>query len=170
MNGLPVSRNVGDGQKAADQKFCFSCGSVLHFSAPHCPKCGAVQPPGAWGAFPGVPNRNEPASSSATLPNHAFCRGCGARIHESALSCPKCGAAQKRQVADSVGGGAERVTAAMLAIFLGGVGLHKFYLGKWGQGLVCLIFCWTFIPAVIGIIEGILYLAMSEGEFSRRYS
>ena len=52
--------------------------------------------------------------------------------------------------------------AAMLAIFLGGIGLHKFYLGKSLQGAVYLVFCWTFVPAEIGFFEGIGLLLMSE--------
>jgi TM2 domain-containing membrane protein YozV len=32
-----------------------------------------------------------------------------------------------------------------------------------------LIFCWTFIPALVGFIEGIIYLATSEQEFERKY-
>ena len=54
-------------------------------------------------------------------------------------------------------------------ILLGGFGIHEFYLGKIGQGILYLLFCWTFIPAVIGFIEGILYLAMTDQEFNRKY-
>ena len=51
-----------------------------------------------------------------------------------------------------------RVAAAILAIFLGDLGIHKFYMGKIGQGILYLVFCWTGIPAIVGIIEGIIYL------------
>lgn len=40
-----------------------------------------------------------------------------------------------------------------LCLFLGGVGIHKFYAGKWGQGLLYVVFCWTYIPAVIALID-----------------
>ncbi|GAB4156523.1 MAG: TM2 domain-containing protein [Candidatus Promineifilaceae bacterium] len=62
-----------------------------------------------------------------------------------------------------------RVTAGLLAILLGGLGIHKFYLGQSGQGVLYLLFCWTFVPALIGFIEGIIYLSMSEAEFQNKY-
>lgn len=61
--------------------------------------------------------------------------------------------------------GKSRSTAAVLAILLGGFGIHKFYLGAWGWGLIYLLFCWTYIPAVIGLIEGIRYLVLSDADF-----
>lgn len=62
-----------------------------------------------------------------------------------------------------------RMTVVVLAIFLGGLGAHQFYLGKTGLGILYLIFCWTWIPAIIGLIEGIMYLCMSDYEFNRKY-
>jgi TM2 domain-containing membrane protein YozV len=44
-------------------------------------------------------------------------------------------------------------TAVLLAIFLGGLGAHKFYLNQVGLGVLYLLFCWTGIPAIIGVIE-----------------
>lgn len=58
-----------------------------------------------------------------------------------------------------------KMAAGLLAIFLGGLGVHKFYLGKIGAGIVYLCFCWTWIPAVVGLIEGILYLCSSDENF-----
>ena len=55
-----------------------------------------------------------------------------------------------------------KLAAALLAIFLGGLGIHKFYLRKVGMGILYLIFCWTGIPAIIGFIEGIYYLCISD--------
>ena len=40
-----------------------------------------------------------------------------------------------------------------LCLFLGGIGAHKFYAGKWFQGLLYLAFCWTGIPVVIALID-----------------
>ncbi|MBA2660897.1 MAG: NINE protein [Bradymonadaceae bacterium] len=61
-------------------------------------------------------------------------------------------------------------TAALLAFLLGGFGVHKFYLGQSGQGVMYVLFCWTFIPAVIALIETFVYLMMSEQEFNKRYN
>jgi len=94
-----------------------------------------------------------------------FCRGCGKEIHESAKACPHCGATQST----SVQGSKSRISAALLAFFLGGFGVHKFYLGKIGQGFLYLIFFWTFVPAFIAFIEFILYLCQSDEDFARKY-
>ena len=44
-------------------------------------------------------------------------------------------------------------TGILLAVFLGFAGAHWFYLGKTGRGFLYLIFCWTGIPSIIGIID-----------------
>ena len=43
--------------------------------------------------------------------------------------------------------------AVVLALFLGGVGAHRFYLGETGIGIIYLLFVWTFIPAIIAFFE-----------------
>lgn len=48
-----------------------------------------------------------------------------------------------------------KLTYVLLAFFLGGVGIHKFYTGKTMQGILYLVFCWTGIPAIIALFEGI---------------
>lgn len=45
-----------------------------------------------------------------------------------------------------------------LAFFLGGLGAHKFYVKKNKNALLYLLFCWTGIPGVIGMVEGVLTL------------
>jgi TM2 domain-containing membrane protein YozV len=63
-----------------------------------------------------------------------------------------------------------KIIAGVLAILLGGLGVHKFYLGNLGQGIIYLLFCWTGIPGIIGLIEGILYLVKTDEEFDRLYN
>jgi hypothetical protein len=58
--------------------------------------------------------------------------------------------------------------AIVLALLLGGLGLHKFYLGKPVQGILYLVFCWTFIPAVLGIIDAVVYACSSDVIFRDR--
>lgn len=108
-------------QKAADEKFCSDCGSVIKAKAEICPKCGIRQ-------------RAAPFDFTAVAPN-----------------------------------GKSRLAAALFALFLGGFGIHKFYLGNIGWGIVYLLFFWTFIPSIVGFIEGILLLVMSESDFNDKY-
>ena len=63
-----------------------------------------------------------------------------------------------------------RTTAAILAFFLGGIGVHKFYLGRTAAGVLYLIFCWTAIPAVIAFVEFIIFLTMSDEAFNLKYN
>jgi len=44
-------------------------------------------------------------------------------------------------------------TSMLLALFLGGLGAHKFYLNQPGVGILFLLFSWTTIPGIIGVIE-----------------
>lgn len=41
----------------------------------------------------------------------------------------------------------------LLALFLGGIGAHDFYVGKTVKGLIKLAFCWTGIPSIIALFN-----------------
>lgn len=94
-----------------------------------------------------------------------YCHNCGGQIDAKAEICPKCGV---RQVALAPGR-KSRAAAVLLALFLGGVGAHKFYLGRIGWGVVYLLFFWTFIPALAAFIEMIIYITMSDADFAAKY-
>jgi TM2 domain-containing membrane protein YozV len=47
----------------------------------------------------------------------------------------------------------DRTTALLLALFLGGLGAHHYYLGRVGLGILCTVFFWTFIPAIVALVE-----------------
>lgn len=51
-----------------------------------------------------------------------------------------------------------KVAYCLLALFLGGIGIHKFYAGKTVAGILYILFCWTFIPAIIAFFEFIIGL------------
>ncbi len=93
----------------------------------------------------------------------AFCRGCGKEIHKEAAACPNCGAPQQ------IAGKKSKTTAILLALFLGGFGAHKFYLGKTGMGVLYLLFFWTFIPSIAALVELIIYICTSDQDFKKKY-
>jgi len=80
----------------------------------------------------------------------------------------------------------KRMGAALLAIFLGGLGIHKFYLGYNIAGIIHLVvslvvvpivtlfscgflFWLGFFPLIFVIIEGIIYLTKSDDQFIEIY-
>lgn len=64
----------------------------------------------------------------------------------------------------------DRWTAIALAFFLGGIGVHRFYLKQWLLGIVYLLFCWTFIPTILGLLDGVVWLVRDENSFNERYN
>ncbi len=62
-----------------------------------------------------------------------------------------------------------RIAAALLAMMGGSFGLHRFFLGQW-WGVAYLLFCWTLIPAVIGFIEGIVFLVSDQQQWNNKYN
>lgn len=71
-----------------------------------------------------------------------------------------------------------RIIAALLAIFGGVLGLQKIYLGYPWIGILIIVmtvcFWWLALVPVLaaaglGVIEGLIYLTMSDEKFERRY-
>ncbi len=94
-----------------------------------------------------------------------YCSSCGAIIKKEAEICPHCGVRQK---SSSPVGLKKRSTAAVLALLFGGLGAHRFYIGDTGRGFLYLCFFWTFIPALLALIEFVLYLTTSDEEFESK--
>ncbi|WP_370896732.1 TM2 domain-containing protein [Chryseobacterium gossypii] len=63
-----------------------------------------------------------------------------------------------------------KFTTAMLALFLGGLGIHRFYLGQNITGIFYLLFCWTLIPSLIALIDFFIFIFMSEDSFNYKYN
>jgi TM2 domain-containing membrane protein YozV len=66
-----------------------------------------------------------------------------------------------------------KYVAAVMAFVIGTLGIHRFYLGRTGSGIVMLVLSITVIGLVISapwaLIDMIRYLMMSDEEFAARY-
>ena len=107
----------------ADEKYCFSCGSVIKKAAEICVKCGV--------------NQNKRSSTTAI---DVYCTSCGKTIKKDAATCPFCGVAQE-------GSSSKNKTTAIVLLIFTAVG-HRFYTGKIGTAIIMgliyffgLIFC-----------------------------
>ena len=101
-----------------------------------------------------------------------FCSECASTIKAKAEICPKCGVRQMTQqgfLTAAAPNGKNKITAAFLAFFLGGLGVHKFYLGQIGFGFLYLIFSWTLIPSIVAFIEFIILLTMTDETFNNKH-
>jgi TM2 domain-containing membrane protein YozV len=57
-----------------------------------------------------------------------------------------------------------------LSLFFGVLGFQKFYLGETGKGILSILFCWTFIPVLIGWIDFAKFASVSEDKFNSRFN
>lgn len=90
-----------------------------------------------------------------------FCRNCGSSIAPTAQACPRCGADQNLNPKN-------KIVAGFLALFLGGLGFHRFYLGQW-WGLFYLLFIGTGIPSLVSLIEAIVFFCTSDQKWNAKY-
>ena len=62
-----------------------------------------------------------------------------------------------------------KVAYCLLAFFLGSIGIHKFYSGKVGIGIVYILFCWTFIPTIASFVEAIIGITKQADAYGNIY-
>lgn len=108
-----------------------------------------------------APNTNAFNPPGATAPQKV-CNTCGASLFAKAEICPSCGVRQRSPVS--------KAALLLLTFFLGGLGAHKFYLGKYWQGTLYLLFCWTYIPGLVALIEFLIYAFTSSERLNEKYS
>ncbi len=115
--------------------FCANCGSIVEQGIKFCANCGTSvsekQPPqqqAAPAAQAYVPVVQPYTPAPPVNVNVGYAPGIAVSPHN-------------------------RTVALILCIFLGYIGIHKFYVGKVGDGIVYLLFCWTGIPAFVAFIE-----------------
>lgn len=74
-------------------------------------------------------------------------------------------------MSDKPAGAEKKIVAGILGILLGGLGIHKFYLGYTKEGIIQLIVSVVTcgVGSLIGLIEGIIYLTKSDEDFVATY-
>jgi TM2 domain-containing membrane protein YozV/Tfp pilus assembly major pilin PilA len=103
-----------------------------------------------------------PPETSQLSSEEKLCSTCNAVIHKKAEICPKCGVRQRRPANKSV--------LLLLTFFLGGFGIHRFYLGNYFLGILYLLFFWTLIPGLIALVECIVFLFKSSDTIEENYT
>lgn len=169
----------------------------MAISSIKCPECGGDKTISAGGnkyvcQYCGATfvNASETIAPAVNTPPTVNCQYCGGEIVMGAQKCRHCGewltsrpvAAAPQPVYVQSGqqqytSSKSKVTAALLAFFLGELGIHEFYLGKNGAGLAFLLIfcltCWMVWPvvilAIICTIQAIVYLCMSDQAFAEKY-
>ena len=64
----------------------------------------------------------------------------------------------------------KRYIFAIVAFFLGGIGIQEFLVGNTARGVLAVLFCWTGIPAIVALVQLVLALtAGSDEKFLERY-
>lgn len=116
--------------------FCKNCGNQMDNAAAVCVKCGVQA---------GMGSNFCPNCANQTAPGAAVCTSCGVALMQPVMGEQK-----------------SKMVAGLLGIFLGGFGIHNFYLGNTGKGIaqIVLSFCCG-IGAIWGFIEGIMILCGS---------
>jgi len=136
--------------------FCRNCGSEIDEKAFVCVRCGVRPGDGT-----------------------AHCQACGKESQPGAVICVHCGAQFAPSSAQKKAGADKKLVAGICAILLGALGVHKFILGYTSTGVLMLVvtivgFFLTCglaptVIAIIGLIEGIIYLTKTDEEFVRTY-
>jgi TM2 domain-containing membrane protein YozV len=66
--------------------------------------------------------------------------------------------------------GRSRNVAIFLSLFLGWVGIQKYYIGSVFMGVLCSIFAFTSIPFFLGLLDVVRFALMTDDEFDAKYN
>ncbi|MFU8894298.1 MAG: TM2 domain-containing protein [Luteolibacter sp.] len=76
-------------------------------------------------------------------------------------------------------GAEKKIVAGILGILIGGLGVHKFYLGYTKEGVIQLVAglviaiatcgMGAIVPWAVGLVEGIIYLTKTDEDFVKTY-
>lgn len=97
-----------------------------------------------------------------------YCHNCGAKLNPNQVICVQCGSPLEERTTYEKN--LNKTLAGVFALLLGGLGIHKFYLGQPISGILYLIFSWTGIPFFLGFIDGISLFCMSQERFNKKYN
>lgn len=134
--------------------YCRNCGVQLSNTADFCVKCGAA----VGNGMNYCPNCGRRAN-----PNADVCIGCGIALHRYPNYRSEYNGYQNYRNAYSTPQ-KSKIIAGLLGIFLGGLGIHNFYLGYKGKAIAQLLISvlsfgfLAIISSIWGLIEGILIL------------
>lgn len=136
----------------AEFKYCRNCGKQLAPGQTVCTGCGVPVGKG-----------------------HDYCWNCGGKTDPQAVVCVTCGAGlipksgqtQQSQPCAGQTGRKSKIAAGILGIFLGGLGIHNFYLGNQSRAVTQLVLgilgivtfgITSIISSIWGFVEGIMIL------------
>ena len=142
------------------ENVCPQCGAPVSADSTTCQYCGAAIPK----EQPAAPAAAAAAAAAPAAPQPQV-------VFVQAPAQPQPVVQQVTQVVDPRLSWPvkSKVAAGILAMLLGGIGIHKFYLGQIGWGIVYLLFCWTGLPAIWAFIDGIIILCSKTENFELKY-
>ena len=115
--------------------FCKNCGSEMNDNQAICLKCGV-----------------------ATGNGSSYCSNCGNALDPNAVVCLKCGVAVQKTTptASPINklNGQDKITMALVCLFLGGIGIHNFMMGETKKGVTKIILAFCFgLGGILALID-----------------